>query len=290
MSLQQKRKEISTLIDNRSAFNSDHIQLCIYDTYQVCERVPFAAEQLMFCAMHSGKKIMHHKYFECGQEFLPGQSFLISGGEQVEIDFPEAQSTMPTSCLTIEVDQKKVLEVAEKMHLEHAIYSDQVATLKLQNTPLTQQLYQRLATTFSENHQDRELLIDLGVSELLVRMLQERSRTLILQHGFYNEGHRGLRLAVEYITYNVKSAITIDNLCHVACMSRSKLYTEFKCQLGATPQAFIVEQKLQAAAQKLKLGYAITQVCYEYGFSDLSYFSRRFKGLFGMSPRSYIRQ
>jgi hypothetical protein len=41
---------------------------------------------------------------------------------------------MPTSCLTIEVDQKKVLEVAEKMHLEHAIYSDQVATLKLQNS------------------------------------------------------------------------------------------------------------------------------------------------------------
>ena len=61
MSLQLERSKVSTLIDNRAAFNSDHVQLCVYDTYQACEKVSFHAEQLMFCAMHSGKKVMHHK-------------------------------------------------------------------------------------------------------------------------------------------------------------------------------------------------------------------------------------
>ena len=287
MSLIQERSKISTLIDNRAAFNSDHVQLCVYDTYQACAGIPFMADELMFCAMHSGKKVMHHHTLEKGQEFIPGQSFIIASGEQVKIDFPEAKRQQPTSCLTIEVDRQKVKEVAEKMRLEHAFYSEQSATLQLHNNPYTQQLYQRLIATFSENQHDRELLIDLGISELLVRMLQDKSRDLLLQHCQKEGISEGIQSAVNFIQLNLQNTITIEALCNVACMGRSKLYNEFKRQLGCTPQAFIVEQKLQGAATKLKRGNSVTQVCYEYGFSDLSYFSRRFKLLFGISPKAF---
>lgn len=290
MSLQQERNKISTLIDNRAAFNSEHVQLCVYDTYQACKRIPFQAEQLMFCAMHTGKKVMHHHSLQSGQEFLPGQSFIIAGGEQVEIDFPDAHLSAPTSCLTIEVDSQKVQEVAERMRLEQAFYSEQTATLQLHNNPFTQQLYQRLVDTFSENQHDREVLIDLGISELLVRMLQDRSRQLVLQHCNQLLGHNGLQSAISFINQNLKKPITIEMLCKSAGMSRSKLFIEFKRHLGCTPQTFIVEQKLHAAARKLKQGKAVTQVCYDYGFSELSYFSRRFKQTFGCSPKHYQNQ
>lgn len=290
MLLQEKRSKVSTLIDNRAAFNSDHVQLCVYDTYQACERIPFHAEQLMFCAMHTGKKVMHHNSLQRGQEFLPGQSFIIAGGEHVEIDFPEAHLSAPTSCLTIEVDSKKVQEVAERMRLEQAYYNEQSATLQLSNNPFTQQLYQRLVDTFSENQQDREVLIDLGISELLVRMLQDRSRELVLQHCNLKIGHNGLQSAISFIKQNLTKPISIEMLCKSAGMGRSKLFLEFKRQLGCTPQAFIVEQKLTAAAAKLKQGTTVTQVCYDYGFSELSYFSRRFKKTFGCSPRTYQNQ
>lgn len=290
MSLQQERNKISTLIDNRAAFNSEHVQLCVYDTYQACERIPFQAEQLMFCAMHTGKKVMHHHSLQSGQEFLPGQSFIIAGGEQVEIDFPDAHLSAPTSCLTIEVDSQKVQEVAERMRLEQAFYSEQTATLQLHNNPFTQQLYQRLVDTFSENQHDREVLIDLGISELLVRMLQDRSRQLVLQHCGQLLSHNGLQSAISFINQNLKKPITIEMLCKSAGMGRSKLFLEFKRHLGCTPQTFIVEQKLHAAARKLKQGKAVTQVCYDYGFSELSYFSRRFKQTFGCSPKHYQNQ
>lgn len=290
MSLQQERNKISTLIDNRAAFNSEHVQLCVYDTYQACKRIPFQAEQLMFCAMHTGKKVMHHHSLQSGQEFLPGQSFIIAGGEQVEIDFPDAHLSAPTSCLTIEVDSQKVQEVAERMRLEQAFYSEQTTTLQLHNNPFTQQLYQRLVDTFSENQHDREVLIDLGISELLVRMLQDRSRQLVLQHCNQLLGHNGLQSAISFINQNLKKPITIEMLCKSAGMSRSKLFLEFKRHLGCTPQTFIVEQKLHAAARKLKQGKAVTQVCYDYGFSELSYFSRRFKQTFGCSPKHYQNQ
>lgn len=290
MLLQEKRSKVSTLIDNRAAFNSDYVQLCVYDTYQACERIPFHADQLMFCAMHTGKKVMHHQSLALGQEFIPGQSFIIASGEQVEIDFPEACFHAPTSCLTIEVDSKKVKEVAERMRLEQAYYQEQSATLKLNNNPFTQQLYQRLVDTFSENQHDREVLIDLGISELLVRMLQDRSRELVLQHCDINFGHNGLQSAICYIKQNLTKPISIDMLCKNAGIGRSKLFLEFKRQLGCTPQAFIVEQKLTAAAAKLRQGATVTQVCYEFGFSELSYFSRRFKKTFGCSPRVYQNQ
>ena len=290
MSLQQERNKISTLIDNRAAFNSEHVQLCVYDTYQACKRIPFQAEQLMFCAMHTGKKVMHHHSLQSGQEFLPGQSFIIAGGEQVEIDFPDAHLSAPTSCLTIEVDSQKVQAVAERMRLEQAFYSEKTATLQLHNNPFTQQLYQRLVDTFSENQHDREVLIDLGISELLVRMLQDRSRQLVLQHCNQLLGHNGLQSAISFINQNLKKPITIEMLCKSAGMSRSKLFLEFKRHLGCTPQTFIVEQKLHAAARKLKQGKAVTQVCYDHGFSELSYFSRRFKQTFGCSPKHYQNQ
>ena len=221
---------------------------------------------------------------------MSGQSFIIASGEQVKIDFPDANLNTPTSCLTIEIDQQKIKEVAEKMRLEQAFYSEQSATLQLKNNPFTQQLYQRLVATFSEDNQDREVLIDLGISELLVRMLQDKSRRLILQHCSQQFGHNGLQSAVQFIQHNLTTDITIEMLCKIACMGRSKLYVEFKRQLGLTPQVYIVEQKLAAAATKLKQGKTATQVCYEFGFSDLSYFSRRFKASFGISPRRYQTQ
>ena len=106
MSLKQERKKLSTLVDNRLAFNSEHVQLCVYDTYKECERVPFQAEQLMFCAMHSGKKVMHHTCLEDGQEFLPGQSFLIAGGEKVEIEIKSNKKIPDSVVLNLKPSQE----------------------------------------------------------------------------------------------------------------------------------------------------------------------------------------
>ena len=46
----------------------------------------------------------------------------------------------------------------------------------------TQSLLERMVDTFFENSDDRDLLIDLGVTELVVRMLRHQTRAVLLSY------------------------------------------------------------------------------------------------------------
>jgi AraC-like DNA-binding protein len=58
---------------------------------------------------------------------------------------------------------------------------------------------------------------------------------------------------------------------------------------GVTLGGYINERRLALAAQKLTLEpqRSITQIAFDCGFSDSSYFSRRFQERFGQTPRQY---
>ncbi len=57
---------------------------------------------------------------------------------------------------------------------------------------------------------------------------------------------------------------------------------------GMTATEYIVMQRLKLAAARLMNGATnITELAYDLGFSDLTYFSKSFKRRFGVSPRGY---
>lgn len=57
---------------------------------------------------------------------------------------------------------------------------------------------------------------------------------------------------------------------------------------GMTVTEYIVMQRLKLAAARLMNGASnITELAYDLGFSDLTYFSKSFKRRFGVSPRGY---
>lgn len=288
MTLLADRKNISTLIDNRTAYNGDDVQLCVYDTYQTCEKVPFFAEQLMFCAMFDGKKIMHHNSLKTGKTFVPGQSFVIGKGEHVAIDFPEAVIQSPTTCITIEIDECLIKKVAQQLNIEQLAEPQlQKPTLQLNNNQVTQSLYQRLVNTFSENQEDRGMLIQLGITELIVRMLRDKSCSELLKQSLLAPDENELSAVIQFIRQNALKPIDIDELCKVACMGRTKLFQVFRNRLDTTPQSFILQQRLEWAATQLRNGHSITSVCYDSGFNDPSHFSRRFKQAYSQSPKQY---
>jgi AraC-like DNA-binding protein len=62
------------------------------------------------------------------------------------------------------------------------------------------------------------------------------------------------------------------------------LFTE----IGLTPSAFILERRLERAAQQLGArGASVTEAAFSLGFNDLSHFSRVFRKRFGASPRAF---
>jgi AraC-like DNA-binding protein len=60
-------------------------------------------------------------------------------------------------------------------------------------------------------------------------------------------------------------------------------------EMGTTPTAYITDRRLTRSSERLVLDQhlSVTQIAYDCGFSDSAYFSRRFHGRFGVSPKQY---
>jgi signal transduction histidine kinase/DNA-binding response OmpR family regulator len=74
-------------------------------------------------------------------------------------------------------------------------------------------------------------------------------------------------------------------------MSHSTLFRKLQALTNLSPSGFIRNIRLKRAAQLLREHYGnITEVSYEVGFSNPSYFSKCFKSLFGTSPADYMKR
>ena len=287
------RQQPQELVENRVSFAGPSSELSIYDTYLPAEKVGLRAGELLYCGMIQGRKIMHAAG-DYSAEFLPQQSFVMAPGEQVHIDFPDARLETPTSCLTIEIARERVekictqLDGAQPLRREFEGWRFRPnALIHTRHSQATQSLLERLVTTFTENARDRDLLVDLGVSELVVRMLREQMRTFLLEACEHNPEINGIGAAVHYIRVHLDRGLDIDQLSKTACMSRSRFYSEFKKHLGCTPAEFQQQLRMLAARDRLARGETVTRVCFDLGYRHLSHFSRRFHQQFGISPKLY---
>ncbi len=74
-------------------------------------------------------------------------------------------------------------------------------------------------------------------------------------------------------------------------MSNSNLYRKITRLTGMSPVEFIRYIRLQSAAKMiLNDGVTVSEAAYASGFNDLSYFSKRFKKQFDMTPKVYQKK
>lgn len=283
------------LVENRVSFAGPNSELSIYDTYDSASRVGLNADQLLYCGMVTGRKVMHDNHHSDDQLFLPHESFIMAPGEYVEIDFPDATIQTPTTCLTIEIAKEKVESISEQMAdlcpLESGPegwqYNAQI--LHSHHTTATQYLLKRMVSLFTENHPDRDAMVDLSVTELIIRMLRNQERQFLLEYCKNSPDATGMTTVLHYIEQHLAEPLDIEILTKLACMSRSRLYAEFKKQLGCSPSELQQQLRLKEAARRFETGESITKVCYDLGYSNPSHFSRRFRHFFGKSPREYLK-
>ncbi|WP_456405803.1 AraC family transcriptional regulator [Thiolapillus sp.] len=291
-----KLRTPQNLIENRVGFTGEDSEVAIYDTYEAATRVHLDAEELLFCGMISGRKIMHHPddpADSSGTVFLPHESFVVAPGEAVEIDFPDATLDNPTTCLTVEISRDKVTQVSER--LIESLAMPEVAeqwqfgnpVLHTHHNSETQRLLNRLIKLFMENHPDRDLLIDLNVTELIIRLLRHKTRDFLLTWCSRDPEANALIAALDWINSTLSQPLDIARLCRHAGLSRSRLYVEFKEKIGCSPMELQQQLRLKRAAERIRNGEAITAVAYDLGFKSPSHFCRRFKAFYGCVATEY---
>ena len=82
--------------------------------------------------------------------------------------------------------------------------------------------------------------------------------------------------------------LSVESLADEIGLSRSQLFRKISALTGASVNELIRTFRLQKAAQLLEQNWApVTQVAYEVGYSNLSYFSKAFKEKYGVTPSEY---
>jgi AraC-like DNA-binding protein len=102
------------------------------------------------------------------------------------------------------------------------------------------------------------------------------------------ETFRQFRRVVEYIQINIARSISIARLSGEANLSTSQFRKRFHRLFGLSPNEFILRTRLQRAARLLKnTDDALIRIALDCGFCDQSYFTKRFRDFFGVTPHRY---
>ncbi len=87
-----------------------------------------------------------------------------------------------------------------------------------------------------------------------------------------------------YIENNYTKELSVEHIAGQFCMSRTVLYNKIKGLTGFSPLEFIRQIKLKLSFTLLQKGYSVSETAYEIGYTDVKYFSRQFKKMFGHLP------
>tara|TARA_B110000483_G_scaffold241921_1_gene326184 strand:+ start:5155 stop:6105 length:951 start_codon:yes stop_codon:yes gene_type:complete len=97
--------------------------------------------------------------------------------------------------------------------------------------------------------------------------------------------------ALSYMESHYDQPFEIEELTVVAGMSRRNFYRAFTGLTGKTPMAYLLDLRIARAAHLLQTSSKnITETAFECGFEDSNYFSRQFRKVMGMTPRTYKAQ
>ncbi len=282
------------LVENRTSFAGSEAVFSIYDTYQEAHLVELKSDSPMYCGMITGKKVIHsgdEKPFE----FTPSESLVLPPNTTIHIDFPDAKLNRPTKCITVELPLSRIDDIVARMneHLPRTKTSgeweyDATSSVHFANTESVDLLIRKLFHVFTEEHNQRDLLVDMNISELIVHMLQTESRNLLLKNYKKHLTKSGLSAAIEYISNNLDRNISIAKLAKVACMSKASFYRYFNNEFGLSPVDYINKERVKKAQKLLQnQNLNVTDVSFKLGYSSLSHFIKLFKEQTGTTPKQY---
>ncbi len=292
--VQNEKNPPQQLVENRTSYAGRDAVFSVYDTYQEAQMVELKSDSPMYCGMISGKKVIHSGK-ETPFDFVPSESLVLPPDTTIYIDFPGAKLNEPTKCITVELPLSRIDDIVARMNdkLPRSKTSgeweyDASASVHFSNTESVDLLIRKLFHIFTEENEQKDLLVEMNTSELIVHMLQTESRNLLLKNYRKHVTKSGLAAAVEFISNNLDRPISIKKLADIACMSKASFYRYFNNEFGMSPIEYINQERVKKACSLLKdENLNVTDVSFKLGYSSLSHFIKLFREHTGTTPKQY---
>lgn len=159
--------------------------------------------------------------------------------------------------------------------------SDSAFCLKAENSVVTASLFKKIFAVWTSKTEGYYF----ECLSLLYKIFAELQKKTYLPGRQYNH----IKPAVDYIEDNfLKESISVEFLSELCGISTSYLKKLFIKRFGVPPVKYIIQMKLNYAADLLRSGlYPLNQVAAMCGYPSYYYFSRQFKSYFGTPPKSF---
>ncbi|WP_305953201.1 AraC family transcriptional regulator [Emticicia oligotrophica] len=171
----------------------------------------------------------------------------------MEIDFPEAQEDNPTQCLALAISQPQIKRVTDELNEQFPLIDDKngwsfsESNFFLTNDIVINHLISHLIYIFTENNKAKDVFADLVLKELIIRLMQTKARTILLENFQQNINTNRLAYAVKYIHENLHRTLSVKELSEKACMSEPNFYRCFKQQFGISPVEYVNQKRIDLA-------------------------------------------
>ncbi len=266
----------------------------LYETHNIAkELLPFIFHHdrytkidSHFSNWHENVEIIHHISGE-GYVIIDSERFLLKNNNIIIINSNAmhafgTDSTVEYDCLII--DKRFFEDIgldSSQMSFATSIFSDTLA-----------ELYSKTAL-----HIDR---FRSEPSELDIAKIRAALLALILE---LCENHREpaenrhtepsadkIKEVVTYIYQNIDAPLTLDEISKKASMSKYYLCREFKSMTGNTLFEFINTVRCREAKRKILEGSSVSEAALSVGFESLSYFTKKFREIYGKPPSKYKKE
>ncbi|MDR7132552.1 AraC-like DNA-binding protein [Algoriphagus sp. 4150] len=140
---------------------------------------------------------------------------------------------------------------------------------------------------FDNPEMAKEEILYLKIKELILLLLHTEAADTILELYSYLFTPQKASIS-EVIETHLYSNLSLDQMAFLAGLSLSTFKREFKKHFHDTPANYIRNKRMKKAADLLiRSSLTVSEISFQTGYEDPSYFSRLFYQKFGMLPSDY---
>lgn len=139
-----------------------------------------------------------------------------------------------------------------------------------------------------QSHENMEFQTRNILSETWLLLLEDIRINYKTDNTLKVEQPDRIRSMLSFIHNHYKDKITIAQIADAVGISEREVMRSFRKRLNQSPIEYLISYRLNEAKKMLLNNeLSITEICYECGFSDSSYFGKVFRKAYGLTPREY---
>lgn len=151
--------------------------------------------------------------------------------------------------------------------------------------PYTRELFQKLTPLDTRFFAGTRTLL-----KILASYIADEEEAIALRERSSSVKNKKVAAALHYIGKKLPGAVSVSEAARIAGVSPSRFVHLFKEETGITFTDYVIRCRMERAKRLLaRSTLPVTDIAFECGYANQSYFSSVFRRITGVSPKAYQR-